>query len=265
MSFEQLMPVLLSMPESDEPPSLPFKFMGGFGLPTKTIGFILSCQGVFSMIVQPILFPFVVKRFGTLNTFRLTVVCYPVLYFIVPYLVLLPPHLRLLGIYLCLMLKVIAAVLAYPSNAILLTNSAPSALVLGTINGVAASTASLARAFGPTISGLVQSAGLKLGYSGVAWWAGAAVCVLGAVETLWMVETKGRLDADVAAPGIVDDDELDLEHSVLDPAAFEAAVSAAAAGGVAIVSNLEDIDDVLPGAKDGGISGTKTLFDCPFD
>ncbi|KAI9780975.1 MAG: Fungal specific transcription factor [Geoglossum umbratile] len=98
------------------------------------------------------------------------------------------------GVYLCLVVKVTAGVLAYPSNAILLTNSAPSMLVLGAINGVSASTASLSRAFGPTISGLIHSAGLKMGYSGLAWWAGALVCVFGAIESLWMEEVEGRFD-----------------------------------------------------------------------
>jgi hypothetical protein len=188
------MPVFLSTPSSHEPRSLPFKFTGGFALPTKTIGVILSLQGFYSMLAQLLLFPIVVRRFGCLRTFKCVAMCFPLLYFLVPYLILLPERLQMPGVYLCLVAKVTAGVLAYPSNAILLTNSAPSMLVLGAINGIAASTASLSRAFGPTISGLIHSMGLKLGYSGLAWWAGALVCVLGAIETLWMEEVEGRFD-----------------------------------------------------------------------
>ncbi|KAI9847603.1 MAG: hypothetical protein M1837_002177 [Sclerophora amabilis] len=190
------MPVLLSSPESNEDPSLPFKFTGGLALPTKTIGLIMSFQGVYSMIAQISLFPMVVRRFGPLAVFRFVTLLYPILYFVVPYVTLLPKPFQMIGVYFCLVLKVTAAVLAYPSNAILLTNSAPSNLVLGAINGIAASTASLSRALGPTVSGLIHSMGLQMGYSGLAWWSSALVSILGAVECFWMAEVDGRLDKD---------------------------------------------------------------------
>lgn len=189
------MPIFLSEPVSHEPVTLPFNFIGGFGLSTKAIGFMLSVQGVYSMIAQLCIFPFVAKRFGTLQTFRFVVMTWPVLYFLVPYVVLLPQSLQKIGIYACLLWKITFHVLAFPSNAILLTNSAPSTLVLGVINGVAASAASLARAFGPTVSGLLHAWGLEFGSTGLAWWVSGLVCALGAVESLWMEEvTNGRLD-----------------------------------------------------------------------
>jgi hypothetical protein len=200
---------------------LPFKFTGGFALSTKAIGFILSLQGIYSMLAQLFLFPVIVRRFGCLQTFRCVAICYPLLYFLVPYLILLPEQLQVPGVYLCLMLKVTAQVLAFPSNAILLTNSAPSMLVLGAINGIAASTASLSRAFGPTISGLIHSVGLKLGYSGLAWWAGAFVCFLGAMESLWMEEVKGRFDR-IGKDDIVSANEDCFDSLAVGAAAVEA-------------------------------------------
>ena len=221
MSFEQLMPIFLSTPVSHHPPSLPFKFTGGFALPTKTIGFMLSLQGVYSMTVQIFLFPFVVKRFGSLKTFRFVVISWPLLYLLVPYLVLLPTRFQLIGIAVCFVWKITAQVLAYPSNAILLTNSAPSMLVLGAINGIAASTASLSRAFGPTVSGFIQSWGIKMGYTGLAWWASGLICVIGAVESLWMEETQGRMDSHEVA-----DEEAALNEPFIDPLIIDAAISA---------------------------------------
>ncbi|KAH0541452.1 hypothetical protein FGG08_004061 [Glutinoglossum americanum] len=222
ISFDQLMPVFLSTPSSHEPRSLPFKFTGGFALSTKTIGFILSLQGFYSMLAQLFLFPVVVRRFGCLQTFRCVAMCYPLLYLLVPYLILLPEQLQVPGIYLCLILKITAQVLAYPSNAILLTNSAPSMLVLGAINGVAASTASLSRAFGPTISGLIHSAGLKLGFSGLAWWAGAVVCFLGAVESLLMEEVQGRFDRRSSIDDVVSGNEDCFDSLAVGAAVVEA-------------------------------------------
>ena len=94
ISFDQLMPIFLSSPVSDEAASLPFQFTGGFALSSKTIGTMLSIQALYSMACQIVLFPIVVKRFGPLNVFRCTVVVWPLLYAIVPYLVLLPQPLQ---------------------------------------------------------------------------------------------------------------------------------------------------------------------------
>ncbi|KAJ6137235.1 Major facilitator superfamily domain general substrate transporter [Penicillium samsonianum] len=189
VSFDQLMPVLLSTPRSDDDVVLPLKFTGGLGMATKTIGFMLAVQGVYSMIAQLWLFPFVVKHFGTLRTFRFVLLVWPPLYLAVPYLVLLPAKLQMLAVYVSLISKITFHVIAFPATAILLANAAPSSKVLGSINGVAASTASLSRAFGPTITGLLHSKGLDSGYSVLAWWACGLVCLIGAIQSFWMEES----------------------------------------------------------------------------
>ncbi|RMJ27082.1 MFS multidrug transporter [Aspergillus sp. HF37] len=190
VSFDQLMPVFLSTPKSEAEATLPFKFTGGLGLPTKTIGFMLAVQGVYSMIAQLWFFPFIVRRLGTLRTFRIVLLVWPPLYLVVPYLILLPAKLQIPATYVALICKITFHVIAFPSTAILLANAAPSPSVLGCINGAAASTASLSRAFGPTITGLLHSKGLESGYSVLAWWACGLVCVIGAIESFWMEETE---------------------------------------------------------------------------
>ncbi|CAG8924295.1 unnamed protein product [Penicillium salamii] len=190
VSFDQLMPVFLSTPRSDDDVVLPLKFTGGLGLATKTIGFMLAVQGVYSMIAQLWLFPFVVKHFGTLRTFRFVLLAWPPLYLAVPYLVLLPAKLQMLAAYVSLISKITFHVIAFPATAIILANAAPSSKVLGSINGAAASTASLSRAFGPTITGLLHSRGLESGYSVIAWWACGLVCLIGAIQSFWMEESS---------------------------------------------------------------------------
>lgn len=225
MTFDQMMPVFLSTPDEHEPYSLPFKFSGGYGLSTKQVGLILSAQGVYAMIAQLSLFPIVVRRLGPLGTFRVIACCYPILYFLTPYLLLLPNHtMRMAGVYAILVFKITLFTLSYPSNAILMSNSAPSLLALGTINGVAASTASLARAFGPTLSGLLYSTGLRIGYGGLAWWCSAVIAIMGVVVSMWQAEGQSRMDDNEKATSEdVEDLEgvaLDhpLEHSPLDEA-----------------------------------------------
>ncbi|KAL9109788.1 MAG: hypothetical protein Q9227_005657 [Pyrenula ochraceoflavens] len=188
VSFDQLMPVLLSQPKSYEKPSLPFKFSGGFALSSKAVGAMMAVQGFYSMIAQLWLFPWAVRRLGTLTTFRTVILVWPVLDFAVPYLLLLPERYQIAAVYFFLIAKITLHVIAFPSMTMLITNSAPSTLVLGTINGVAASTACLARAIGPTVTGFVHAVGLQHGYVGLAWWVMGLMCTLGAVESFWLEE-----------------------------------------------------------------------------
>jgi hypothetical protein len=203
---------------------LPFKFVSGYGLDTKQIGVILSIQGIYSMVATVFLFPILVRSLGALGLFRLIALSYPILYITTPYLVLLPNSLRMMGVYGVVIWKCTFATMAYPSNAILLTNSAPSLLMLGTINGVAASTASLSRAFGPTVSGLLFSAGLRLGYSGLAWWCSAVIAVAGALISLGMTEKGGRMDVDEKGE---EDPETAYEEHIFDHCALDSAIAAA--------------------------------------
>lgn len=199
MTFDQLLPVFLSTAPPKHPNvELPFKFVNGFGLETKTIGVIMSVQGIYSLISNYVLVAPVTRRLGSLRLFRVLALSYFALYFVTPYLVLLPENMVMPAIYILVVWKCTFSTMAYPSNAILLANSAPSKQVLGTINGIAASTASLCRALGPTISGVLYSLGLQTGYSGLAWWFSGLVTIVGAYLSLKI--TEGGPQDEVAAP-----------------------------------------------------------------
>jgi len=177
----------------------PFKFDGGFGLSAKMIGFILSFQGFLQMIAQVIIFPLVSDRFGPLTTFRIAVLGYPLLYLLIPYLALVPQSLRFLCISLVLLWKVTAQSFSFPAQSIMLANSAPSKRVLGTLNGLAMSAASLARAFGPTVIGYVHAVGRQSGYSIFSWWSCALVALIGAVVSLLMAPPERQNVQDFAS------------------------------------------------------------------
>lgn len=194
---------------------------------SKDEGVLLVGQGVYSMFAQAVLFPFLARRFGCLNIFKITVVIWPLLYLVVPYTVLLPPPYQKFGICFCLFWRTTAQALSYPPNNILLTNSAPSMLVLGLINGVAGSTASLCRAFGPTITGFVHSRGVNIGVSGLAWWITGLVCILGALESLLMEEPKANSSITEA----VNEESID-GHSMINPVSIDAAIVAATRPGL---------------------------------
>ncbi|KAF5254731.1 hypothetical protein FANTH_470 [Fusarium anthophilum] len=209
MTFDQLFPVFLSTKRPEHPVhDLPFKFTDGFGLETKMIGVIMSVQGLYSLFSNYLIVPPVTRRLGSLRLFRILAFSYFALYLVTPYLVLLPDSMRMPAIYLLVIWKCTFSTMAYPSNAILLANSAPSKQVLGTINGIAASTASLCRALGPTLSGLLYSWGLQTGYSGLAWWFSGLITIAGAYLSSQITE------------GGPQDDVLPEEDPLLDEGLF---------------------------------------------
>jgi hypothetical protein len=207
IALEQLLPVLFSTKESDVKPVLPFKFLGGFGMEMKQVGLILSLQGFLQMIAQIFVFPIVNERLGSLTTFRIAVMGYPILYLFLPYMALAHENLRYASIFVVLVWKVTAQSFSYPAQSIMLANSAPSKRVLGTLNGLAMSAASLARAFGPTVAGLIHATGLKIGYSGLSWWSCAFVALLGAIVSLYMTEVRSGARPDPVSHDIRDEEE----------------------------------------------------------
>lgn len=205
ISLEQLLPILMSkeafVPGTEQ---LPFKFQGGFGWKPTNIGAFLAMQGAMQMFAQLILFPWLSKKLGSLRTFWVTLCLYPVLYLLAPYLALLPENLRIPGLVVLLIGKVTFQSLSYPSLNILLANSSPSRRVLGTLNGAAASSASICRGFGPTVSGAVDSLGMQLGMSGLAWWAIAGVALLGWLPGFMLKESSKRAMSEDDEEALVD-------------------------------------------------------------
>ncbi|KAL7950318.1 major facilitator superfamily domain-containing protein [Trichoderma barbatum] len=214
ITYDQLFPVFLSTAPPKEPIlELPFKFVNGFGLETKAIGVIISVQGFYSLLSNYLIVTPMTRRLGPLRLFRLIAFSYFALYLVTPYVVLLPESLRMPAIYFLVIWKCTFSTMAYPSNAILLANSAPTKQVLGTINGVAASTASLCRALGPTLSGFLYAMGLQSGYSGLAWWFSGLVTIIGAYLSSQITEgaqppVSGEMtETDESLMNDYDDDE----------------------------------------------------------
>ena len=171
------------------------------------------------MGAQLFFFPMAARRFGPLNTLRGVILLWPFLYLTVPYTVLLPEMLHEPAVFLLLLTKITFQVLAFPSTAILLTNTVASKSQLGLVNGAAASTASLARTFGPSVAGAIHSWGLGLGSGGPAWWACGLVCLVGAIESLWITGDDRDHSRQIV-------DERNSSDTFLDPSAIEAAISA---------------------------------------
>lgn len=75
----------------------------------------------------------------------------------------------------------------------MLTNASPSKKVLGTLNGAYASSASVCRGFGPTVSGAIATLGDSHGISGLAWWACAGIAMVAWIPGFFMEEKKSNM------------------------------------------------------------------------
>jgi len=210
VSFDQLLPVFLDfspVQTIDDPKvKLPLRFSGGFDLNSGRIGAIFTVYGICGMVIQFFIFPPVVRRFGALKCFKAVAIMFPVIYLAIPYVSLFRTNAQRQGVLMALMLiKGFCAIFSFPCSTILLTNSAASLKVLGTLNGVATSISALGRAAGPALAGAAFTLGADIGYMVLPWWTLAFIAVIGAIPAWWLVEmdgfgggnsTKDEFDAD---------------------------------------------------------------------
>lgn len=106
-----------------------------------------------------------------------------------------------------MLFKCWCSIFAFPCTTILLTNSAVSLRVLGTLNGVATSVSAVGRAAGPAIGGGTFSWGVKRGYVILPWWTLAFLSALGAIPVFWLVEMDGFGGAEASDSEDEDGDE----------------------------------------------------------
>lgn len=122
---------------------------------------------------------------------------FPVAYILTPFTVLLPTSNMRQIVLLCIMnVKLFASIFAFPCTTILMTNSAGSLRLLGTLNGVATSLSALGRAAGPSIAGITFTIGVKNGYIILPWWILAGFAILGIIPVWWIIEMDGFGDGD---------------------------------------------------------------------
>ena len=195
-AFDQLLPVFMHHPRRDHgidySISQRLKFSGGFGITTEEIGFLFTLYGITGMLAQFFIFPAVARRFGILTCFKVCAVIFPLVYLLTPFTVLIKGQRSQRQVLFVLMIvKCVAAVFAFPCSTILLTNSAISLKILGTLNGVATSSSALGKAAGPAIGGWAFTKGVAAGYIIIPWWTIAALASLGAVPIWFLVEKDG--------------------------------------------------------------------------
>ncbi|KAM5355515.1 hypothetical protein ACJ41O_002161 [Fusarium nematophilum] len=195
VAYDQTLSVFLNHPVEKHTPEnfkLPFYFSGGFGMESGEIGTIFTLYGIVCGVIQFLLYPPFVTRFGVLRCFRICCLVMPVVYFLTPYCVLFPtPGSRLAALLVVMFIKAGAIIVAFPSTTILLTNSCTSLRVLGTLNGFATTFSGIGRALGPASTGAAFTWGVDNGYVVTAWFYLMFWAILGAVPAYLIVEGDG--------------------------------------------------------------------------
>ncbi|KAK0673344.1 major facilitator superfamily domain-containing protein [Cercophora samala] len=195
VAYDQVLPVFLNYPRvipDEHNTSLPFKFTGGFGLSSDKIGTIYTVYGISCGVIQFFLFPKLCAKFGVLGIYRFATVVFPVIYFLTPYTALVQDTTTRYVFFLTIMLvKGFVVIVAFPCTTILLTNSATSLRILGTLNGVATTFSGLGRAAGPAAAGAVFSWGVQRGYVIAAWWFLGLIALVGTIPPWFIVEGDG--------------------------------------------------------------------------
>ena len=231
---------------------LPFKFTGGFGIDADRIGLLFMFYGVCGMVIQFAAFPPLARHYGVLNCLRACTLIFPIVYLVTPFTALIPtPMGQQVVMFSVMLVKCWASIFAFPCTTILLTNSAVSLRILGTLNGVATSLSAIGRAAGPAVGGWTFSAGLDKGYVIMPWWTLAAFAGLGTVPVWWLVEMEGF--------GGTGDSDSENEEDILVPCAVEPAGNGRSEA-IAIgegTSPEEEFDDGFTAESEGVVSSLK--------
>lgn len=200
-AFSGLWIIFLSSPRSHAAPASSTRFTGGLSFSPALLGSSLAILGVVGLVLQILLYPWANARFGLMCCFRLSLILFPVAYFLAPYLSLLPSSTAAplpasgawvwAGISGVLTLQVCARTFALPASIILVNNASPHPSVLGTIHGVGQSVSSAMRTLGPVAGGYWFGLGLEKEMVGLGWWAIAGISALGCIASLCVKNGAG--------------------------------------------------------------------------
>ncbi|KAI1173568.1 major facilitator superfamily transporter [Nemania sp. FL0916] len=250
VAFDQVLPVFLNYPSEEHTSlntSLPLFFSGGFGLNSGRIGTIFTLYGITCGAIQFVLFPPLCARYGVLNCFRVCVLTFPLVYFVLPFTVLIEnTPLRYIALLAAMVTKAFAVIIGFPCSTILLTNSAASLSILGTLNGFATTFSALGRACGPALAGVAFSWGVKNNMIGAPWWILGLIATVGAFPVWMITEGDGPTTDSSDSSDAEDTDDTRVDEDEEDALVFDEEEG-----------DANDNDNLIPGVHDGNQATTR--------
>ncbi|KAH3954253.1 hypothetical protein HBH53_025370 [Parastagonospora nodorum] len=200
MTYDHLLPIFLQDKRADDINAFQLSSSsmgGGLGIPVQKVGVIMSLNGVIQLLIQAFVFPLLAEFFGVWRLLLLVTLTHPVAYLVVPFLQLLPQSLLYPGIFACLTIRSLTAILAFPLLLIMIKEAAPDKSHLGKINGLAASTGAACRTVASPIAGLLYGLSIDIHFTALAWWASAAVAIIGAMQVPFLNRAANHCHARV--------------------------------------------------------------------
>ncbi|TVY13525.1 putative membrane protein [Lachnellula arida] len=256
VAYDQLLPIFMHAKKQphDANTQLPFKFTGGFGINHARIGVLFTAYGFVGCFIQFLVFPPTARRFGVLNCFKGCAVAFPLVCFVTPYTALIQSSaLQQAAMFGIMVVKSFAVIFAFPCSIILLTNSAVSLRILGTLNGVAVSVSAVGRAIGPALGGSAFTWGVERGYVITPWWLLGIIAMIGAIPIWHLVEMEGFSKSSEDS----DDDDED-EEELLDQVDEEGS-DVDILDGDEVFDEFEEALDVVDGPPITRVTSKKSL------
>jgi hypothetical protein len=209
-TFNNLWYMFLSTPRIDNSHSpSPILFNGGLGLSPARIGVVLSIISAVGIILQLLAYPPISEKYGTTICYRVSLLLFPIAYFICPFIVLLPSSTPIPlpasgwmvwgGMLGVLFIHTLAKTFAMPASTILVNNCCPHPSVLSTIHGVAQSVSSGMRMLGPVLGGWGYALALNINFVAMPFWASMVLSGAACFLSLAIYEGSGheiRLETD---------------------------------------------------------------------
>ncbi|TWU76471.1 hypothetical protein ED733_007223 [Metarhizium rileyi] len=186
MTYDHLMPIFFederSINNSTAGFSAIFSSSGGLGLSLRDVGMIMAVNGCIALFVQAVIFPIAAERVGVYKLFLIVTVLHPVVYAVVPLLLLVPDSFIFPSIYICLAVRNVLSITLYPLLLILIKEATPTLSALGKVNGLAASAGAACRMIAPPVAGYLYTYGSKMNCTALAWYGSVIVAIVGSVQ-----------------------------------------------------------------------------------
>lgn len=193
IAYNEFLPVFLAGRFQKDKLQFPFRIEGGFGLDSSYIGNLFSSTGIMGMLIVLIIFPWIDRRLGTMEGFRLSLLFFPIVYASVPLAIFtlhkynpaFPKWFTPVLLYSLTSLKTLASATGMP-QVMLLNHRAAAKQHRAYVNSLTMSMLALARCIGPIVFGYLMTLGDNWQIGWLNWWLMALLALFGLFQSFTM-------------------------------------------------------------------------------
>lgn len=193
IAYNEFLPVFLASTFHRDRLKFPFRIEGGFGWDSSYIGTLFSSTGIMGMLIVLVVFPYIDRKLGTLEGFRLSLSFFPFVYALVPMAIFTlhkyneryPEWITPVFLYTLTSLKTLASATGMP-QVMLLNHRAAEKQHRAYVNSLTMSMLLLARCLGPVIFGYLMTIGNNHHILWLTWWVMSGLSLVGLVQSFFM-------------------------------------------------------------------------------